>query len=167
MLKKSDKRISAPITIAKALAILFSLSVVIIAISSFFIMKSMIMWPVFLLMGFFNLLIIKSFKIKTKWILPDLGFGFMDNGVMVFAAILGGSFGGVPGAIIGGVTGNAITDGLGGFFEGYISEKQEQLTKFKTERKAFSSALGKMTGCLFGAATSLFIIWAIRAIFNI
>ena len=91
----------------------------------------------------------------------------MDNGVMVFAAIIGGSLGGVPGAIIGGVTGNAITDGLGGFFEGYISEKQEQLQNFKAERRAFSSALGKMTGCLFGAGISLSLIWLIRIIFKI
>ena len=62
--------------------------------------------------------------------------------VLVFAAIIAGSFGGVTGAILGGAAGNTITDGLGGFFEGYVSEKLSA-RKIKNHRTALSSSLGK------------------------
>lgn len=145
----------------KSLINLIGVSIVVVAVASYFIFNKAFIGPAFLIMGILTLLFMIGKGIKLKFVYPDLGFGFVDNGVMVFAAIIGGSFGGIPGAVIGGVAGNTITDGLGGFFEGYISEKQTILTKFKSERRMFSSSLGKMTGCMFGAGVSLSLIWLI------
>ncbi len=141
--------------ILKAISSLMGVSIVVVAVASYFIFNSVLIGPAFLGLGLLNLLFMKIMGIKLKFIYPDLTFGFVDNGVMVFAAIVGGSVGGVVGAIIGGVAGNTITDGLGGFFEGYVSERQKSLTRFKGERRMKSSSLGKMTGCMFGAGVSL------------
>ncbi|MFC1682088.1 hypothetical protein ACFL0X_00550 [Nanoarchaeota archaeon] len=142
----------------KALVSLVCVSLVVVAVAGYFIFHNKLIGPVFLGMGVLNLLFMKTMGLKLKFIYPDLTFGFVDNGIMSFAAIIGGSFGGVGGAIIGGVAGNTITDGIGGFFEGYVSERQTALTKFKSERRMLSSSLGKMTGCMFGAGFSLTIL---------
>ena len=90
-------------------------------------------------------------------------FGLIDNGVLVFAAVLGGSIAGVPGAIIGGAAGNTITDGIGGLFEGHVAQHQRQY-KIDNLRTAFSSSFGKMAGCLFGAGIGLILVWLISLI---
>ena len=82
---------------------------------------------------------------------------------MIFAAVLGGAYAGVAGAIIGGAAGNTITDGMGGLFEGHIAEHQRKY-KIDNLRTAMSTMLGKMTGCLFGAGTGLIIVWLISLI---
>jgi len=148
----------------KALVSLIGVSFIVIAVVSYFIFNSTLIGLAFLAMGFLNLIFMKIMKIELKYIYPDLAFGFVDNGVMVFAAIAGGILAGVPGAIIGGVAGNTITDGIGGFFEGYVSERQKEKTRFESQRRALSSSLGKMTGCMFGAGVSLTIIWLINLI---
>jgi len=148
----------------KALISLIGVSIVIVAVSSYFIFNNKLIGPVFFILGLINLLFMKVLGIKLKFIYPDLAFGFVDNGIMVFAAIIGGSIGGIFGAIVGGLVGNTITDGLGGFFEGYVSEKQTALTKFKSERRMISSSLGKMAGCLFGAGVGLIIAWLFQLI---
>lgn len=69
-------------------------------------------------------------------------------------AIIGGHVAGVAGAIIGGVVGNAITDGIAGIFEGQMAEKlRSQLVA--EERTMLKSAVGKMAGCLLGAGVVL------------
>jgi len=157
-------KIGASKNFLKALTSLIGVSIVIVAVASAFISKSNLIGPAFLVMGLVSFLFMGVMGIKLRFVYPDLTFGFVDNGVMVFAAIIGGNVGGVAGAIIGGVAGNTITDGLGGFFEGYVSEKQEALTHFKSERKMISSSLGKMTGCMFGAGISLTISWLVGLI---
>ena len=148
----------------KALASLIGVSLVVVAVISYFIFNNTFIWLAFLGLGVLNLIFMKIMKIELRYIYPDLTFGFVDNGVMVFAAIAGGILAGVPGAIIGGVAGNTITDGIGGFFEGYVSERQKERTRFESKRKALSSSLGKMTGCMFGAGVSLAIVWLINLI---
>ncbi len=148
----------------KAFASLIGVSIVVIAVVSYFIFNSTFIGLAFLALGVLNLIFMKIMKIELKYIYPDLTFGFVDNGVMVFAAIAGGFFAGIPGAIIGGVAGNTITDGIGGFFEGYVSERQKEKTKFESKRRALSSSLGKMTGCMFGAGVSLTLVWLIGLI---
>jgi len=145
----------------KTLFSLAGVSIVVLAVAGYFIFNSTLIGPAFLCLGILNLGFMKIMGIKLHFIYPDLVFGFVDNGVMVFAAIIGGSFGGVPGAIIGGVAGNTITDGVGGFFEGYVAEKQIQRGKFVSKRKMLSGSLGKMTGCMFGAGVSLTIVWLV------
>lgn len=141
----------------KSVTSLISLSIIIIAISMFLVFNEKLIGPAFLVLGIFNILFIKFSKIDMRSVYPDMMFGFIDNGVLVFAAVLGGSYAGVTGAIIGGAAGNTITDGIGGLFEGYVAENQR---KFKIDnlRTAMSTMLGKMAGCLFGAGTGLTLI---------
>ena len=67
----------------KPLLSLLSVSIVVIAVASYFIFNSKWIGPAFLAMGVLNVLFMKSFGIKLKFIYPDLAFGFVDNGVMV------------------------------------------------------------------------------------
>lgn len=144
----------------EALVSLVILSIIVIAIASYFVFENALIGPAFLVLGLLNLGFLKFFKIEFKAIYPDMVFGIIDNGVLIFAAVLGGYIAGVGGAIIGGAAGNTITDGIGGLFEGHIAEKQRR-GKFEASRTALSSSLGKMAGCLFGAGFGLIIIWLI------
>jgi len=150
-------------TFLEALISVAILSAIIIAVSSYFIFNSKLIGPTFLLLGFISLIFPLFFKIKISEIYPDFVFGFIDNGVLVFAALLGGHVAGVVGAIIGGAAGNTITDGVGGLFEGHLAEKRR--SKFKSNRNALSSSLGKMSGCLFGAGVGLILVWLMGVIF--
>ena len=94
----------------KALSSFITLSIIIIAVSAYFVLKNKLIGPAFLILGIINLVFLRIFKIKIKSVYPDMVFGFIDNGVLVFAAVLGGSFAGIPGAVIGGAAGNTITD---------------------------------------------------------
>lgn len=64
------------------------------------------------------------------------------------------------GAVVGGVVGDSITDGLAGLFEGRVAE---YLRKHGIEeaRTPLSSSMGKMSGCLIGAGITLTIAWSI------
>jgi hypothetical protein len=86
----------------------------------------------------------------------DIFFGVIDNGILAVLAIFGGHFAGVTGAILGGVIGNAITDGIAGIFEGQMAEKL-RLRFISEERTMLKSSVGKMAGCLFGAGVILVI----------
>ena len=142
---------------------LIVISIIIVAISSYFIFNKMLIGPVFLVMGVCFIFYLKYYKNIFSYYYPDMVFGMVDDFVMVFATTLGGSFAGVGGAIIGGVTGNALTDGLGGLFEGYIVEHQRKF-KIDNVRTAFSTMLGKIAGCLFGAGIGLIIVWLVSLI---
>jgi hypothetical protein len=148
----------------KAISSLIFLSIIIIAISAYFINKENLIGTAFLALGILNLIILKSLRINIAEIYPDMIFGFVDNGVLVFTAIIGGAYAGVFGAIIGGAAGNTITDGIGGLFEGYVAEHQRKM-KINTKRTTLSASLGKMAGCLFGAGMGLLIIQLIQFIF--
>ena len=76
-------------------------SIVVVAITFYFVYKAAWIGPAFIGLGLLNLIILKIFKIDWKSIYPDFIFGLIDNGVLVFAAVLGASVAGVPGAIIG------------------------------------------------------------------
>jgi len=136
------------------------LSVIIIAVSSYFVFDKKLIGPAFLVLGVMNVIFLIFFKIELRSVYPDIIFGFMDNGVLVFAAVMGGNYAGVVGAIIGGAAGNTITDGIGGLFEGHIAEHQREY-KIDNLRTAISTSLGKMTGCLFGAGIGLILVWLI------
>ncbi len=138
-------------------------SIVIVAVSVYFMQNDKWIGPAFLVLGFVNILIIKFFKIDLASIYPDMVFGFIDNGVLIFAAVLGGSYAGVVGAVIGGAAGNTLTDGIGGLFEGHIAERLRK-RKIKDERTALSTMLGKIAGCLFGAGAGLILVWLITLI---
>ncbi len=160
MKKKVKKQIRFKSNFLNALASLIILSIIVIGVSSFFVKKELETALSFLVLGVVNIVIIKYFKIDLDSVYPDMVFGFIDNGVLVFAAIIGGYFAGVVGAIIGGAAGNIITDGIGGLFEGYMEEKMRKHKKVVVSlRTSLSSSLGKMAGCLFGAGIGLLIVF--------
>ena len=140
------------------------LSIIVIAVSAYFVFDNKLIGPAFLGLGIINLIFLKIVKIDFKSVYPDMVFGLIDNGVLVFAAVLGGTYAGIAGAIIGGAAGNTITDGIGGLFEGYIAEHQRTI-KIDNLRTAMSSMLGKMAGCLFGAGVGLILVWLITSLF--
>ncbi len=85
---------------------------------------------------------------------PDLIFGALDTGLLTIPALWGGVMFGVAGAIAGGVIGDALTDGIAGFFEGGIAQwLREQ--GIEESREPVTTALGKMTGCLAGSGVVL------------
>lgn len=149
--------------LVNAVTSLIFLSIITIAVSSYFVLNSFLIGPALLGVGIINLVFLKFFRITLTEVYPDVIFGAIDNGVLVFAAVLGGAYAGVAGAIIGGAAGNTITDGIGGLFEGYIAEKQA-LKKIIHKRTALSSMLGKMVGCLFGAGLGLILVWVVSLV---
>ena len=135
---------------------ILTLCIVITAISIFFINNAKWIGLVLVILAFLCLISLLPFKIKIKSTLPDIFFGIIDNGILAILAIFGGHFAGVAGAILGGVVGNAITDGIAGIFEGHMAEKlRSQL--ISEERTMLKSAVGKMAGCLLGAGVVLII----------
>lgn len=86
--------------------------------------------------------------------IPDMLFGAVDTGILVIPALWGGMAYGVAGAIAGGVIGDALTDGIAGFFEGGIAEWLRK-KGIHESREPITTSLGKMAGCLFGAGLIL------------
>ncbi len=86
--------------------------------------------------------------------IPDLIFGALDTGLLTIPALWGGVLFGVAGAIAGGVIGDALTDGIAGFFEGGIAEWLRG-QGIEESREPVTTALGKMTGCLLGGGVVL------------
>ncbi len=142
----------------RALTSFLILSIIVFAVISYFLYNQAMIGFIFLGLGFLSLIILKIFKITWKSVSPDMIFGAIDNGVLVFAAIWGGQVAGVTGAIVGGAVGNTITDGIGGLFEGHIAEHQRAY-KIDNLRTALSTSIGKMSGCLFGAGIGLIFVW--------
>jgi len=132
------------------------LCVVIAAVSIFFVNDAQWMGLVLIILALLCIVSLIPFKVDLKSILPDIFFGLIDNGILAVLAIFGGHFAGVAGAIIGGVVGNAITDGIAGIFEGHMAEKL-RLRLVPEERTMLKSAVGKMAGCLLGAGVVLIV----------
>ena len=133
-----------------------TLCIIIAAVSVFFVNNARWIGVVLIFLAILCVLSLIPFGIKLGSSKPDIVFGLIDNGVLAILAIFGGHFAGITGAILGGVVGNAITDGVAGIFEGYSAEKlRSQLVS--EERTVLKSAVGKMAGCLFGAGMVLVI----------
>ncbi len=91
---------------------ILTLCVVIATVSVFFIENTDWIGVVLIILAMLCIFSLVPFKIGLKSIKPDIIFGMIDNGILAIMAIFGAHFAGVTGAIIGGVVGNAITDGL-------------------------------------------------------
>jgi hypothetical protein len=161
--KKKKEKISKEYKFLKALGNFLILTIIVIGVSAFFLNKEGVIGFAFILMGFVGLAMLKLYKIEFRQVYPDVIFGAIDNGVLIFAAVIGGNLGGVTGAVIGGAAGNTITDGIGGLFEGNIAEHQREY-KIDNLRTALSTSLGKMVGCLWGAGLGLEIVHLITLI---
>ncbi|MDO8505942.1 MAG: hypothetical protein Q7S48_05220 [bacterium] len=135
---------------------ILTLCVIITGISIYFIYNTAWIGFVLIILALLCIVSLIPFKIKLKSIQPDIVFGLIDNGILAILAIFGGHFAGVAGAILGGVVGNAVTDGIAGIFEGYSAEKL-RLRLISEERTMLKSAVGKMAGCLLGAGFVLVI----------
>ncbi len=135
---------------------ILTLCIVIAGVSIFFINDAKWIGFILIILAFLCMASLIPFKIKLQSVLPDIFFGLIDNGILAVMAIFGGHFAGVAGAILGGVVGNAITDGIAGIFEGYYAEKL-RLELVPEERTMLKSAVGKMAGCLFGAGFVLLV----------
>ena len=133
---------------------ILTLCVVIATVSIFFVENAAWIGVVLIILAILCVVSLVPFKISLKSIQPDIIFGMIDNGILAIMAIFGAHFAGVAGAIIGGVVGNAITDGIAGIFEGQMAEKL-RLQSVVEERTMLKSAVGKMAGCLLGAGIIL------------
>lgn len=145
----------------KAMGTLLIISILVLGVSIYFIYDEMMIGPAYLLVAVITIGILRIFGIELKSVYPDIIFGIIDNGVLIFTAILGGKFAGVAGAVLGGAAGNTLTDGIGGLFEGRIAEKLKR-DNFEQERNPISTMLGKVIGCLIGAGMGLILVWGIK-----
>lgn len=134
------------------------LSVIIIAVTAFFVYNKKWIGIVFVILGFLHLFVLNLFGVSIKAVWPDIVFGVIDNGFLAIGALIGADFAGVLGAIVGGAAVNAITDGFAGIFEGWTAEYL-RWHKIQEKRTALGSALGKIAGCLFGAGIIFIIVW--------
>ncbi|MCL0028350.1 hypothetical protein M1M88_01380 [Peptococcaceae bacterium] len=90
----------------------------------------------------------------------DIVFGAVDTFFLGIAAIIGASFAGILGAIVGATARDAITDGFAGLWEGRAAQ---YLRKHGIEeaRTPLSASLGKMSGCFLGIGMLLTLVWAV------
>lgn len=144
---------------------LLVISILVVGFSIYFIYDEFLIGPAYLLLAVFVVGILRLFGISLKAVYPDIIFGVIDNGVLIFTAILGGKFAGVAGAVLGGAAGNTLTDGIGGLFEGRIAQKLKR-DNFEEERNPISTMLGKIIGCLIGAGFGLILVWGIRFVYT-
>ena len=136
------------------------LTVIILLASYFFVTQKRIMGPIMILLGIISILPLFLFKVPIRILKAEIIFGLIDNGILAIFALSGAELFGILGAIVGGLVGNAITDGFAGIFEGYEWQKIKKL-KIKDKRTALTVAIGKLSGCLFGGGIVLTIIWSI------
>jgi len=127
---------------------------VVLAFGFYALQLRVVIGPVILLLALIPLAGIMMARRSLRRAIPDLVFGSIDTGLLVIPALWGGILFGVPGAIAGGVIGDALTDGIAGFFEGSIAEWLRR-RGVEESREALTTALGKMSGCLIGSGVVL------------
>ena len=134
------------------------LTVIILLVSYFFVTQKKIIGPIIILLGIITVLPLFLFKVPIRILKAEIIFGVIDNGILAIFALSGAELFGILGAVVGGLVGNAITDGLAGIFEGYEWQKTKKLN-IKDNRTALTVAIGKLSGCLFGGGIVLTIVW--------
>jgi hypothetical protein len=125
--------------------------------------KKLPVGPIVFVLGFLPIFALVLVKRQIKSAIPDLIFGSIDTGLLTIPALVGGTFFGVAGAITGGVIGDALTDGIAGFFEGSISTWLRE-KGIDESREPVMTSLGKMAGCLLGSGLvlSIFLFFGVR-----
>jgi len=136
------------------------LTVIILLASYFFVAQKRIIGPIMIMLGIISILPLLLFKVPIQIFEAEILFGLIDNGFLAIFALSGAELFGISGAIVGGLVGNAITDGFAGIFEGYEWQKIKKL-KIKDKRTALTVAIGKLAGCLFSGGIVLTIAWSI------
>jgi len=135
------------------------LTVIILLVSYFLATQKRIIGPIMILLGMISIFPLFLFKVPIRILKAEIIFGLIDNGILAIFALSGAELFGILGAVVGGLVGNAITDGFAGIFEGYEWQKTTKL-KIKDKRTALTVAIGKLSGCLFGGGIVLTIAWS-------
>jgi len=143
-----------------ALTSITIISIVLISVISFMVYNTRLIGPVIVILGFMPWIPLKISGRSIKSVGADIVFGAIDTGFLGVAALIGASFAGILGAIIGGAVGDSITDGYAGLFEGKMAEYLRR-HGIDEARTPLSSSMGKMSGCLIGVGIVLTIAWSI------
>ena len=143
-----------------ALTSVIIISIIVVSVISFTIYNTKLIGPTIILLGFIPLIPLRISGRTIASTGADIIFGAIDTGILGILALIGASFAGVLGAIVGGAVGDSITDGFAGLFEGRVAE---HLRKHGIEesRTPLSSSMGKMSGCLMGVGIVLTIAWSV------
>ena len=143
-----------------ALTSVIIISIIVVGVISFTIFHKRLIGPTIILLGLIPLIPLRISGRTIASTGADIIFGAIDTGILGILALIGASFAGVLGAIVGGAVGDSITDGFAGLFEGRVAE---YLRKHGIEesRTPLSSSMGKMSGCLMGVGIVLTIAWSI------
>ena len=146
-----------------ALMSVIIVSIVVVGVLCFSIHHKKLIGPTVILLGLIPLIPLRISGRTVTSTGADIIFGAIDTGFLGIVALIGASFAGVLGAIVGGAVGDSITDGFAGLFEGRVAE---YLRKHGIEesRTPLSSSMGKMSGCLLGVGIVLTIAWSILRI---
>lgn len=136
------------------------LSIVIISVISFTIQHKVLIGPALIALGFLPWIPLCVSGRKINTVAADIVFDTIDTGILGMAALIGASFAGVLGAIVGGAAGDAITDAFAGLFEGKVAEVLKR-RGIEQARTPLGSSMGKMSGCLFGIGIVLTIAWSL------
>lgn len=139
------------------------ISLVVVGAICFTINHSKLIGPTIILLGLIPWIPLRLSGRTITSTGADIIFGAIDTGILGILALIGASFAGVLGAIVGGAVGDSITDGFAGLFEGRVAE---YLRKHGIEesRTPLSSSMGKMSGCLIGVGIVLTVAWSILRI---
>jgi len=135
-------------------------SIVVISVVSFTIFHTKLIGPAIILLGFIPWIPLRISGRTIRSTGADIVFGAIDTGILGVVALIGASFAGVLGAIVGGAVGDSITDGFAGLFEGRMAEYLRR-HGIEESRTPLSSSMGKMSGCLIGVGIVLTIAWSI------
>jgi len=140
-----------------------TISLVAIGSLSLAISYKRLIGPTLLLLGLLSLVPLRLFGRSIKSCSADITFGAIDTGFLGIAALIGASFAGVLGAIVGGAAGDAITDGFAGLWEGKVAQHL-RARGIREARTPLSASMGKMAGCFLGIGLLLTVVWTIVGI---
>ena len=132
------------------------LSIIIILTSYLLIEKKEILGPVIIGLGLLTIVPLLFMGYTIQNLKSDIIFGVIDNGILAITILAGTEILGILGAILGGLIGNAITDGIAGIWEGHEFRKQKN-----NKRTALTVASAKLAGCLLGAGIVLTFAWSL------
>jgi len=104
-----------------ALTSVIVISIVVVGVICFTLYNTKLIGPTIVLLGFIPWIPLRISGRTITSTGADIIFGAIDTGILGILALIGASFAGVLGAIVGGAVGDSITDGFAGLFEGRMA----------------------------------------------
>lgn len=150
-------------TLLGGLASVSAIALVAIGSLSLAVAYKPIVGPTLIALGLLSLAPLKYFGRAIKSCLADIVFGAIDTGVLAIAALVGASFAGVIGAVVGGAAGDALSDGFAGLWEGRMAQYLRS-RGIEEARTPLSASVGKMSGCFLGVGIVLVLAWTVIGI---